>query len=505
MLLHVVLSERQVQGKSSKPVRVRRHLFKKGIRLHKHLFMISGADRGSCIQPEHRSGKLLPGLYILLFHGDFHLLAVIREFGSLLDHRCLLVRIGKRYRLRLFVQDKPERCLRLLDPVGSKRQIFHHSRSFLIGFHRRNQCILRMDHDPVSVLTPLPVRRINVLCSINSKLRICEGIHLIPEILVKGCQDFTGLLNAEFPLHRLVLHRHFNDRVTGSLVHLVSRVGVHQYLKGIVVQHVPVRSSHFLDPVTPDLQVVRQDQIAIFVGEIGFMGYCGGIGGHLLHVPFMLHIVDLELSLRQKHRFLGLIVLFDDLQLRLEFIIQQDTPLLRFLRMVLRDRHFEIIDRRKVMRRCRFTDDVLSVGNRDGYRVTLLIREHFRLSVRRQDDRFGIFEIIAAVLLCLQGTDQVCGESHTLQQVCIRLAVVGCLDHLERLLDDLLFGSRGLLHRLYQVTFIGAVQVIFLLIQQISLGRDQLLDEVPPEIQIFDKCLAVIIRCQGCHLGTGFI
>ena len=72
--------------------------------------MISGADCGTCIQSEYRTGQLLSGLDILLLYRDLHLLAVSCDFCRLLDDRCLLIRISKRYRLRLFVQDKSDRA-----------------------------------------------------------------------------------------------------------------------------------------------------------------------------------------------------------------------------------------------------------------------------------------------------------------------------------------------------------------------------------------------------------
>ena len=102
----------------------------------------------------------------------------------------------------------------------------------------------------------------------------------------------------------------------------------------------------------------------------------------------MIQVIYLKLGLRQKHRLLRLVILFDDLQLRLEFIIQQDAPLLRLLRMVLRNRYFEIIHRRIIVRGGRLTDDILSVRDRNGYRIALLIRKHLRAAVFRQDNRF---------------------------------------------------------------------------------------------------------------------
>ena len=173
--------------------------------------------------------------------------------------------------------------------------------------------------------------------------------------------------------------------------------------------------------------------------------------------------------------------------------------------MVLRNRHFEIIHWCEIVRCGGLTDNVLSVGNRDGHCIALLISKHLRATVFCQDDRLRLREIIASVLLCRQGADQVSGEAHTFQQIRIGLAVVGSLNHLERLLDDLLFGSRSLLHRFHQVAFVGTVQIILLLIQQISFRRNQLLDEIFPEIQVLDERLAVIIGRQRRHLCTGLI
>ena len=186
-----------------------------------------------------------------------------------------------------------------------------------------------------------------------------------------------------------------------------------------------------------DLQVVRQNQISIFIGEIGLMGHGGGVGCHLLHILLMVHVIDFELCFRQKYRLLSLIILLNDLQLCLKFIIKKNPPLLRLIWIVFRNRHDKIIHRIKVMRRCCLTNDIFTIRDRNGYSMAFLVRKHFRLSICRQDDRFCLCEIVTTVLLRLQRTDQVCRETHSFQQIRIRLSVIGSFDHLERLFDDL--------------------------------------------------------------------
>ena len=300
----------------------------------------------------------------------------------------------------------------------------------------------------------------------------------------------------------MVLHFDFDDGITGSLVDLVGSVGVHVYFKCIRIPYISDGGDDLLDPVAPGLQVVGQDQPAVLIREIGLMGLYGRIRRDLLHICICINVKNFEFRTRNEDVLLCFIILLDDPELCLKLIIEQDTPLLRRSRMILRDGHFEIIDGCEVMGCRGLADNIFPVRDRDGNGISLLIREHLRLAVGGQHDWLRSGEIIAAVRLCLQRTDQVSGESHALQQVRVGLVIISCLDHLERLLDDLFFGSAGLRDCLHKVSLIGTVDVILRLIEEIALGRDQLLDEIFPEIQVFHKGFSVSVCRHGRNLAA---
>ena len=157
----------------------------------------------------------------------------------------------------------------------------------------------------------------------------------------------------------------------------------------LCIQGIPFRGLHFLDPVPSKLQAVREDQGSFRVSKVGSMPDRVRVGCHLLHILFIVKIEDLKLRVREQYIFLCLIILLDDLQLRLELFIQEHPPDLRLIREVLCYGDLEIINRVEVVRRGCFLYDISSVRDRNGQRVSPLIREKLPASVFIDHDRLG--------------------------------------------------------------------------------------------------------------------
>ena len=73
------------------------------------------------------------------------------------------------------------------------------------------------------------------------------------------------------------------------------------------------------------------------------------ISRYLFNVFFVIQIIDPELSAFMKHRLFRLIILLDNFQLRLKFLIQKHPPHLGRVGMMLGDPDDEIIHRLIVM------------------------------------------------------------------------------------------------------------------------------------------------------------
>ena len=61
-------------------------------------------------------------------------------------------------------------------------------------------------------------------------------------------------------------------------------------------------------------KIVRENQISVCIGKVGFMDYRLGISRNLLHVLPVIHIVDLELGICDQDRLFALGVFLDDLE-----------------------------------------------------------------------------------------------------------------------------------------------------------------------------------------------
>ncbi len=140
------------------------------------------------------------------------------------------------------------------------------------------------------------------------------------------------------------------------------------------------------------------------------MRHHGRVSRHLLYIFFIVQVIHFKLCIFRKHGFLRFIVLLHDLQLCLKFIVQKHPPYLRRIRLMLRDMHKEIPDRRIIMRRGRFPHNVRPKRERDAAGIAPFIREDLRLPVLPDYDRFSGIKIISSVPFRFQGRYQPCGK-----------------------------------------------------------------------------------------------
>ena len=154
---------------------------------------------------------------------------------------------------------------------------------------------------------------INIFCSINLKHSSCKAGFIISEILVKTFDYFSFLADGQSAFCRMVFEIHLNDQVTADWIFLVCSIAVHLDFHGINAVGVSIRCSHFFNAVISTSQILRQDQVSIFIRKIRFMYGSGWVGGHLFHIFLVVQIVYFKLGIRNQDRFLCLVIFFDDL------------------------------------------------------------------------------------------------------------------------------------------------------------------------------------------------
>ena len=214
-------------------------------------------------------------------------------------------------------------------------------------------------------------------------------------------------------LYRMVFIDNINDNVPRHIVHLVQRIGIHRHFIIILIQRIAKRGIDFFYPIMTDFQVLRQNQITFAVREIGFMCYHGRVSRHLLHIFLVVQVIYLELCVFRKHSLLRFNILLHNSQLRFKFIVQKHPPYLRSVRLMLRDTHKEIPNRRIIMRCGCLPHNVRPKRERDAAGITLFISKDFRCPVLPDFHRFSGIKIISAIFLCVQGRYQPCRKPCT--------------------------------------------------------------------------------------------
>ncbi len=350
-----------------------------------------------CIKPELCTGQRLFRVGILLCDGNLHFLPLIFHFCRLCHNRRVLPFIGKRHCLLLSVQHKAVRRFRLHNAVSPKRKVCKRCFPVPVCCHGSHQLAGRIFQDAVPIRIFLEICRINILCSIYCENCPGKVFLFIRKAVSKAVQHFTTLHDADLPFHRMVFINRLDDDIPGNAVHLVGCIRVNGNFNIIPVKRIPVRRIHFLDPVAPCAQVLRQDQVSVFIRKIRLMPYRHRIGCHLLHISVITNVINLKFCIFHQHRSLCLIILFDDLELCRKFIVKQHPPHLRRVRAVFRDPDCKIFYRLIVMRRCRLTDDIRAVWQRCAAGIAFFIREDFRLPVTADHNRVCRIEIIIPV------------------------------------------------------------------------------------------------------------
>ena len=346
------------------------------------------------------------------------------------------------------------------------------------------------------------IRCEDIFCRADFKRSTFQFLYLPGEFLsVVAGQHFAFLINGQFTFYRMIFQCHFDHHIATHLFDQMRGILIHGYRNTLSVDGVSIGCVHFLDPVFTKRKRMRQDQVSVLIRKIGSMLHRERICCHLLHIAVIGNIKYLKLRIRKEDRSLCLVILFDDLQFGLELLIQQHSPDLRCIRKVLRHRYPEVIHRIEIMRRCGLLHNILTIRNRDGLRISLLIREQFTTSVCIHNDRRGSLIIVAAVRILSQGTDQIGREACALQERRIGcLSVIACFDDLERLLFHGLGRLRRTFHNSHHVTFIVAGDIMGIRIDQISDRRRDLLDVIAAKVQIRQGCVPGLINAEGSYL-----
>ena len=246
------------------------------------------------------------------------------------------------------------------------------------------------------------IRCINIFRRIDTEFRSCQVFHLIKKCFLIAFQDFALFHDIQFSFYRMVLTGHVNDYISGCPVYLIQSIGIHRHLISIFISYISIRGGHFLDTVIPDLQVLGQDQIALLIGKERLVFFNSGISGHLLHIFFIIQVIDFELRIFNQDWLLRLVIFFHDPQLRLKFIIQKYPPYLRCIRLMLCDMNQEVLDRCIIIRCGGFPYNISSKGKRDAAGIAIFIGEYLRFPVRSKHHRSGGLEIISPIFLCFQ-------------------------------------------------------------------------------------------------------
>ena len=504
-LLHIVFSKRNIQGKYRISVRSALRLLKERVLLHQFLF--SQHDVLTRIESEHRTGHRHFCFLVQFPGGDGHLLPLVGKGQFFADHRRILVHITKGNTLRLSVQCVSVRSILLTHLIAAKRDVLQHGHTVIPGGNGIDKLPFAVDDQAIAVCVFLMIRCEDVFCRTDFKRSPLQLLYLPGEFLsVVAGQHFAFLINGQFSLYRMILQCHFDHHIAAHLFNQMRGVLIHGYRNTLRIDSISFGCIHLLNPILTKRKRVRQDQVSVLIREIGSMLHRERICCHLLHIAVIGNIKYLKLRIRKEDRPLCLVILFDDLQFGLELLIQQHSPDLRCIRKVLRHRHSEIIYRIEVMRRCCLLHNILSIRNRDGLRISLLIREQFTTSVRIHNDRRGSLIIVAAIRILSQGTDQIDREACALQERRIGcLSVIACFDDLERLLLHGLGRLRRTFHNRHHVAFIVTGDIMSIRIDQISDRRRDLLDVIAAKVQIRQGCIPGFIDAEGSYLGTSSV
>ena len=332
--LHIVAAKRNIQRKDCIAVLSALYLLKQMILLYQDL--ITQQNVLPCIEAEHRSCNRHFSFLIQLPGRDRNLLAFIGEGQLPADHRRILIHIGKGHCLRLCVQRVSIRRIFLAHLIAAKRKLLLYRHAVFTGCDRIHQFTFRVCKDPGTTRVLLMIRRVDIFCSADLKHSILQLLNLPGEFLsIVSGQHFAFLIHGQFSLYRMVLQCHFDHHITAHLFNQMGRVLVNGYRNSLLVERIALRCIHFLDQVLTKRQWICQYQRSFLIRKIGCMLHRERICRHLLHVTVIRDIKDLKLCIREKDRLLRLIILLDDLQLRMKLLIQKHPPDLRRIRKIL--------------------------------------------------------------------------------------------------------------------------------------------------------------------------
>ena len=200
----------------------------------------------------------------------------------------------------------------------------------------------------------------------------------------------------------MVFIRNFNHCIAADCIHLVSSIGIHFDLHKVFIYGITVRGCHFLNTVISNFKILRKNQVALAVCEIGFMDGRNRISRYLFHILFMIHVINLKFCTGNQYGLLRFIVFFDNLQLCCKFLIQKHPPYLRLVRMVFMDRHRKILNRCIIMRCGSLPHNISSVWKRNAAGITLFIRKHFCCPICTDHNRFCRIKVITSIRFLFQ-------------------------------------------------------------------------------------------------------
>ena len=143
------------------------------------------------------------------------------------------------------------------------------------------------------------------------------------------------------------------------------------------------------------------------------MCYRNRISSYLFHIFLIIKVIDFKFRTRSQDSFLCLIVLLYDFQFRCKFIIQQNTPYLRFCRLMFCDAHNEIIHRLIIMGCCAFPYKVCTKRKWNGNCIPFFVSENFCRTIFSDHCRFCGRKIITSILFYRKGRKQISSKSCT--------------------------------------------------------------------------------------------
>ena len=148
---------------------------------------------------------------------------------------------------------------------------------------------------------------------------------------------------------------------------------------------------------------------------------------------------------------------------------------------------------------------VFTVWKWDALCVSFCVCEHFCLSIFSNHYWLRTSKIIATIFFYFQAACKICSKSGSFQEIRICLSIIGNLDYLKRLFYYCFRRFCCSLNVLYLISFIIAVNIMFLLIQKISSWRCDLFHIIFSKEQILNPCISRIIHGHGSYLCIFFI